>query len=105
MRFAKMHGLGNDFVIVNGFTEKLPDDLGAFAKQVCHRQLGIGADGLIAVGPAAGGEVAMTYYNSDGGEATMCGNGARCAVAFARRLGLARQECVLRTAAGPVRGA
>ncbi len=90
MRFAKMHGLGNDFVIVNGFTEKLPDDLGAFAKQVCHRQLGIGADGLIVLDPAEGPVAAARFliYNFDGSQAEMCGNGLRCAAVFAKREGL-----------------
>lgn len=103
--FVKMHGAGNDFVMVDGSAWPAAALTAGRIAELCDRRRGIGADGLIVVGPAAGGEVAMTYYNSDGGEATMCGNGARCAVAFARRLGLAREECVLRTAAGPVRGA
>jgi len=90
MRFAKMHGLGNDFVIVNGFTEQLPDDLGAFAKQVCHRQLGIGGDGLIILTPVEGAVAAARFliYNFDGSQAEMCGNGLRCAAIFAKRQGL-----------------
>ena len=51
MRFAKVHGLGNDFVMVNGFRETLPEYLGALAKQVCDRHMGIGADGLIVIAP------------------------------------------------------
>lgn len=90
MRFAKMHGLGNDFVIVNGFTEQLPADLGAFARQVCHRQLGLGADGLIVLAPADSSVAAARFliYNFDGSQAEMCGNGLRCAAIYAKREGL-----------------
>lgn len=90
MRFAKMHGLGNDFVIVNGFTEQLPDDLGAFAKRVCHRQLGLGADGLIVLAKPESAVAAARFliYNFDGSQAEMCGNGLRCAALFAKREGL-----------------
>jgi len=86
MRFAKMHGLGNDFVMVNGFKEKLPGDLNALAKKVCHRQLGIGANGLIILQPTKEDAVAkFLIYNDDGSQAETCGNGLRCAAIFAKR--------------------
>ncbi|MEG1537155.1 MAG: diaminopimelate epimerase [Clostridiales bacterium] len=89
MRFAKMHGLGNDFVIINGFSEKISDDLSALAKSACHRQLGIGADGLIVLTPAEKGIAAVfNYYNADGSRAEMCGNGLRCAALFAKKEGI-----------------
>lgn len=90
MRFVKMHGLGNDFVIVNGFREKLPEDLGALAQQVCNRQLGIGADGLIVLVPPEKDDAAARFliYNYDGSQAETCGNGLRCAAIFAKHEGL-----------------
>ena len=90
MRFAKMHGLGNDFVMVNGFAEKLPNDMNTLAKTVCHRQLGIGADGLIVLVPATEKEAAARFliYNYDGSQAETCGNGLRCAAIFAKKEGL-----------------
>ncbi|MFO7652967.1 MAG: diaminopimelate epimerase [Candidatus Krumholzibacteriia bacterium] len=108
--FSKMHGAGNDFVMVAG--EDLPPaglDAAAVAA-LCHRRTGVGADGLIVVGPPPAGaasseppvDFVMTYYNRDGGEAEMCGNGARCAVAFARYLGLAGDRCRFSTPAGVV---
>ena len=75
MRFAKMHGLGNDFVMVNGFKEKLPDDLNRLAIAVCDRHLGIGADGLIVLCPADQDATArFLIYNDDGSQAESCGN-------------------------------
>ena len=103
--FVKMHGAGNDFVMVDG--RRLPPgglDTARIAA-LCDRRRGIGADGLIVVAPDPAHDFAMTYYNSDGGEAEMCGNGARCAVAFARALGLAAgDDCRFRTRSGPVTG-
>lgn len=104
--FTKMHGAGNDFVMVDG-RELADPGRGLDASDVarlCHRQLGVGADGLIVVAPDAVHDFAMTYYNSDGGEAEMCGNGARCAYAFAQGLGLVGDRGVFRTAAGPITG-
>lgn len=83
-QFYKMTGAGNDFVMVDNRDLSLSavlthDNIAA----LCDRRFGIGADGLIAVEPAReGGDVRMRYYNSDGGEAEMCGNGARCFTAF-----------------------
>lgn len=84
LHFYKMTGAGNDFVMVDNrdltLTPVLTHDTIA---ALCDRRFGIGGDGLIAVEPAqVGGDVRMRYYNSDGGEAEMCGNGARCFTAF-----------------------
>jgi len=103
--FVKMHGAGNDFVMVDG--RRLPPGGldGPRIAALCDRRRGVGADGLIVVSPADGADFAMAYYNADGGEAEMCGNGARCAVAFARALGLvAGATCTFRTRSGPVEG-
>ncbi len=102
--FTKMHGAGNDFVLVDG--RRLPRGWLTPPRiaALCDRRRGIGADGLIVVGPGDGADFTMAYHNADGGEAEMCGNGARCAVAFARRLGLAGEACTFLTASGPVAG-
>lgn len=94
MRFAKMHGLGNDFVMVNGFSEQLPEELNALARAVCDRHLGIGADGLIVLAPPQDQQAAARFliYNDDGSQAESCGNGLRCAALFARREGLVTED-------------
>ena len=78
MRFVKMHGLGNDFIIINSLAEKLPEDLAAFSQKVCDRHFGVGADGVIIVRPSDIADMRMQIINSDGSEAEMCGNGIRC---------------------------
>ena len=88
MRFAKYHGIGNDFVLLSD-----PDDrveLSArLVRALCDRRFGIGADGVIRVAPASdGAELAMDYRNSDGSIGEMCGNGIRCLAVFAREQGL-----------------
>lgn len=86
MNFSKMNGAGNDFVVVDNRARDIALDARAIAR-LCDRHRGIGADGLLAVEPAeAGADFRMRYYNSDGGEAGMCGNGARCFAKFAARL-------------------
>lgn len=84
--FTKMNGAGNDFVVCDNRSRKIAFDRGMIAR-LCDRHRGIGADGLLAVEPAeAEADFRMRYYNSDGGEAEMCGNGARCFARFAARL-------------------
>lgn len=105
MRFAKMHGLGNDMILINGFTEKLPDDLGALALAVCDRHLGVGADGMIILTPSSNPDAAalFRFFNSDGSESGMCGNGLRCAALFAKREGITdRDQFVFDTISTPV---
>lgn len=83
MRFIKMHGLGNDFVFLDHFSGT-PDenmDYSKLAKKLCHRQFGIGGDGMIVILPSAIADAKMRIFNSDGSEPEMCGNGIRC---FAR---------------------
>ncbi len=108
MKFAKMHGLGNDFIIVNGFTEALPTDLGPLALAVCDRHRGVGADGLIVLTRPChadnGARARYLIYNSDGTQAGMCGNGLRCAALFARREGIVdSDEFVFEILSGLVR--
>lgn len=107
LQFYKMTGAGNDFVMVDNrdlvLSRVLTRDVIA---SLCDRRFGIGADGLIAVEPACGqGDVRMRYYNSDGGEAEMCGNGARCFTAFVHFLTSGAMSSVhFETMAGIVAG-
>jgi diaminopimelate epimerase len=102
--FTKMNGAGNDFVIIDnrGLNKSLKKDQIA---RLCDRHRGIGADGLLAVEPAEGeADVKFRYYNSDGGEAEMCGNGARCFGRYtARLLGGDLKSLTFETIAGTLR--
>ncbi len=83
LRFWKMDGAGNDFVVLDG-RRPVPGDLPALARRVCARRGGIGADGLLVVTPESGGGLRVAYCNADGSPACFCGNGARCAALFGR---------------------
>ena len=98
--FFKYHGAGNDFVMLHkpDISHELSRE---FVAHLCHRRLGIGADGLIVLEPHTSYDFYMRYYNADGNEATMCGNGGRCAVAFARKLGYIGKEAHFLAVDGP----
>ncbi|MGI6733613.1 MAG: diaminopimelate epimerase [Anaerovoracaceae bacterium] len=106
MKFTKMHGAGNDFIIINNMEEKIPvQELGALAKTLCNRRLSIGADGFMAVDyPDAGGDFKMRYYNADGSMGEMCGNGARCIARYGWEKKLAGERQKIETASGMVYG-
>ena len=91
MQFTKMHGLGNDYVYVNGFDEQV-DDPGAVAQAVSDRHFGIGSDGLILILPSDKADCRMRMFNADGSEAQMCGNGIRCVAKYVYDRGIARRE-------------
>ena len=80
MKFHKMNGAGNDFLILNDLDGSVPESaFPALARTLCERHLSIGADGLMVVVPAQhGGDYRMLFFNSDGSLGEMCGNGARC---------------------------
>ena len=100
MRFAKMHGAGNDYVYVNGFAEAVADPA-ALAQAVSNRQFGIGSDGLILILPSEIADVRMRMFNADGSEAEMCGNGIRCVAKYAYDHGLVtNKEIRVETGAG-----
>ena len=82
MQFTKMHGLGNDFVIVDMTHEALFDAPSRLAESICHRQFGVGADGLVMVHPSSRADCRMQVINSDGSEAESCGNALRCVSKF-----------------------
>lgn len=101
LKFTKMHGCGNDFIILNGFIEQLPSDMGKLAERLCDRHFSIGADGILALYPAEGYDFEMRIFQPDGSEAEMCGNGIRCAAVFARLEGIvSKNELHVKTLAG-----
>ena len=77
MKFTKMHGLGNDYVYVDGIHQDL-GDLSQLARRVSDRHFGIGSDGLICICPSDTADFRMRMFNADGSEGMMCGNGIRC---------------------------
>lgn len=92
MRFIKMHGIGNDYVYVNGFTERVADPA-SLAVRIADRHFGVGGDGLIMLLPPEPGvsaDVRMRMFNADGSESEMCGNGVRCVCKFAHDHGITR---------------
>ena len=91
MRFTKMHGLGNDYVYVNGFDQDVPDPV-RVAQAVSDRHFGIGSDGLILILPSDKADVRMRMFNADGSESEMCGNGVRCVAKYAFDHGLTRNN-------------
>jgi diaminopimelate epimerase len=103
LHFTKMNGAGNDFVLVDNRSGSLALDTATVAR-LCDRHRGIGADGLLAVEPAEqGADYRMRYYNADGGEVEMCGNGARCFARFVNRLhGFALPSVRFETMAGVI---
>jgi diaminopimelate epimerase len=100
MKFAKMHGAGNDYVYVNCFEETVADPP-AVARQVSNRNFGIGSDGLILIMPSKVADVRMRMFNSDGSESEMCGNGIRCVAKYAFDHGLVdKKDITAETGAG-----
>jgi len=91
MKFTKMHGLGNDFIFFENLTN-VEMDYSAMAIQMCHRQLGIGADGIIAVLPSEIADLRMRIVNADGSEANMCGNAIRCFARYVYEHGLVNSK-------------
>lgn len=106
MKFTKMHGAGNDFVIINTLEEAADlSDIACLAKTLCSRRTGIGADGLMLAVKAEGdADFKLLFYNSDGSLGEMCGNGARCIARYGFEHGLAGKTQRIETTAGLVTG-
>lgn len=95
-----MHGLGNDFVVLDCM-ENLPGALPDLARRLCHRQFGVGADGLLLICPHPEADFMMRIFNADGSEAEVCGNGLRCAARFVYDRGTVRsRQLTVATRAG-----
>jgi diaminopimelate epimerase len=102
LHFTKMNGAGNDFVMVDNRKNQAQLSREMIAR-LCDRHRGVGADGLLAVEPARqGADFRMRYYNADGGEVEMCGNGARCFTRFAGRLAGLKERVRFETEAGVI---
>jgi len=106
MKFTKMQGAGNDFIILDNVDGSLTGvDFSSLAKDLCRRRISIGADGLIVIQPPLeGGDYSMLFYNSDGSLGEMCGNGARCVARYGHDRGYAGDIQRIETTAGLVIG-
>jgi len=93
LKFYKYHGTGNDFILIDDRKDRILWNQELIA-ELCHRRFGIGADGLMLLKTSQSCDFRMIYYNSDGREGSMCGNGGRCITAFARELGLIKDEAI-----------
>ena len=104
MKFTKMQGCGNDYVYVNGFTQKVSQEQKPdLVRRLSDRHFGIGGDGVIFINPAAEADFEMEMYNADGTRAEMCGNGIRCVGKFVYDKGLTDQTDITVVSAGKVK--
>ena len=102
MRFWKMHGLGNDYIVIDNRDEKISDKQAAeLAKRLCERRFSVGADGLLQVSNSKVADVKMRIFNADGSEAEMCGNGIRCFAKYCYENGIVpKQKFAVETLSG-----
>lgn len=101
MQFTKMHGLGNDYVYVDGFRTPVPDNPAEISRRISDRHFGIGADGLILILPSSSADARMRMFNADGSESEMCGNGVRCVAKYVYDHGIAQKpELAIETGRG-----
>ena len=104
MKFTKMQGCGNDYVYVNGFTEKLsPEEKPEIVRSLSDRHFGIGGDGVIFINPAEEADFEMEMYNADGSRSEMCGNGIRCVAKYVYDKGLTDKKDITIVSAGKIK--
>ncbi len=100
LQFAKMTGAGNDFIVIDDRGNTIGNDARELAKQLCRRRVSVGADGLILVVPSERSDFRMRYFNADGSEADMCGNGGRCVAKYACEKGIAGRKMSFESRSG-----
>jgi diaminopimelate epimerase len=101
--FWKMSGSGNDFILVDNRDRSIEDEaMGPLVKKICRRRESVGADGVIFVTESERFDFGWRFFNADGGEVEMCGNGARCVARFAHLKGMAESNMTFETLAGPI---
>ena len=106
MKFWKMNGAGNDFIIINNMDRSIAEDRWSYiARTLCQRHMSIGADGMMVVTESTGdADYRMMFFNSDGSMGEMCGNGARCIARYGYENGLAGEVQKIETTAGIIYG-
>ena len=103
IRFTKLSGSGNDFIFIDNRGRRFDaGQMAGFVRKVCRRGLSVGADGLMFIEPSERADFKWRFFNADGSEAEMCGNGSRCAVRFARELGIVKDRASIETLAGVI---
>jgi diaminopimelate epimerase len=103
LHFYKMSASGNDFIVIDnreGIVERIFTDVTELVAKACRRRLSVGADGMILIEKSQTADFAWRFYNADGSEAEMCGNGGRCAARFAFENGIAGRQMAFQTLAG-----
>ena len=93
IRFTKMQGLGNDYIYINAFEERV-DDPAALARKISDRHFGVGSDGLVLIAPSETADFRMVMYNADGSRGAMCGNAARCVAKYVYDRGMTQKTVI-----------
>ncbi len=100
IHFTKLHGNGNDFILIDEYNGEIVPEKSAFARKYCDRRFGIGADGVLYLGKSDKADIRMRIFNSDGSEAEMCGNGIRCLAKYALDEGYIKENASVETPVG-----